>query len=787
MKFIIFNINGVWKLRFAALVLSMAASFGSALAAPMCPPAGTTFDTNFISNYKNISVSYACNNQSPLYSTKLYVNGQQIGLNTPRGCSSQGTATVADGATIQIYGLRDIGGGNYLQTAGNWGNGYYPPSWVPACTLAWDDGGGGIPEGFMTFTGTLKGPALSLSKTASGSSFTQLASGQYYTLTIAVASGPTTGSISISDSLPTGITTSGAVTINSTNSGKLSGCPAAGAANLTGCTVATGAVTPIVITVPVNVSLSTASSVTNTASVSGGGDAACTGSGVCQSNVSTSVASPPYPTIVINKSLGSSRVNNADQFTVQILNGGNVVNDLTNSTTTGAGSAVAAVSGTTGTYRANAGTAYTLTEAGSGGANLGQYQSTLTCTDSTGIQTGLPSNAAFSASTGYALTPVAGAQISCTITNTPKLPTITLDQTVTAGLALPATYQYTGDNGWAAKDVTSTVAGVPGASTPVQNLTAAGTDTVITPTLPAGLRISNAYCIDTNYAVNGNSGGFLGRFTDNVFTIPAANVRVGSVLVCHTVLVYASPTITLSKALSGNRISNSDQFSVQVRNADGTLALATGTTSGVANTIAGGSTGTYAATSGTVYTLHEVMASGSVSSLGQYGTAVSCSNSGVGGTVVTGVRKLGDDFTAAMGDVISCRITNSVSGATLQVRQLVRSPVPVNIVPPFSYIYPASNNGWTQQTLVNTSMNVLTSSPVVNLTSTNTNTTVYTTLPDNRWYVSSFSCTDTNAAVTGNPTGALVTVNAASVTIPAAKVLAGSKLVCTILLGRHTP
>jgi hypothetical protein len=159
----------------------------------------------------------------------------------------------------------------------------------------------------------------------------------------------------------------------------------------------------------------------------------------------------------------------------------------------------------------------------------------------------------------------------------------------------------------------------------------------------------------------------------------------------------------------------------------------------------------------------------------------------VGGTVVTGVRKLGDSFTAAMGDGINCRMTNTVGGVTLQVRQLVRSPVPVNIVPPFSYTYPASNNGWTQQKLTNTALNAFTSSPVVNLTATNTDTTVYTTLPDDRWYVSSFNCIDTNAATTGNPPGFLVSVKATSVTIPAAKVLAGAALRCTILLGHYTP
>jgi hypothetical protein len=42
--------------------------------------------------------------------------------------------------------------------------------------------------------------------------------------------------------------------------------------------------------------------------------------------------------------------------------------------------------------------------------------------------------------------------------------------------------------------------------------------------------------------------------------------------------------------------------------------------------------------------------------------------------------------------------------------------VPVNIIPPISFTYPDSNNGWTQQTLTSASLNSLTSSTVKNLT-----------------------------------------------------------------------
>ncbi|GAB3557310.1 DUF11 domain-containing protein [Arthrobacter alkaliphilus] len=124
------------------------------------------------------------------------------------------------------------------------------------------------------------------------------------------------------------------------------------------------------------------------------------------------------PRITLTKALGAPREAATDQFTVQIRTGGAagaVVNSTANSTTTGTGSAVTAGTGTTGAYVAAAGTPYTLTEAAAGTANLANYASTVTCTDSYGLQPGLPNGATFTGSLG--ITPVAGANITCTLSN----------------------------------------------------------------------------------------------------------------------------------------------------------------------------------------------------------------------------------------------------------------------------------------------------------------------------------------------------------------------------------
>ncbi|HVA05225.1 MAG TPA: hypothetical protein VNG12_00625, partial [Acidimicrobiales bacterium] len=143
------------------------------------------------------------------------------------------------------------------------------------------------------------------------------------------------------------------------------------------------------------------------------------GSGETGPNVTCVFTETPVAQITLNTAMGSNRQSNTDQFTVAIHTGsasGPVVSDATNSTTTGSGSTVTSGTGTTGTFTATPGTTYYLTQAGSGTTNLSNYGVTITCSDANGVQTGLPTGAPFSGS--FALTPVQGANISCTLTNT---------------------------------------------------------------------------------------------------------------------------------------------------------------------------------------------------------------------------------------------------------------------------------------------------------------------------------------------------------------------------------
>jgi uncharacterized repeat protein (TIGR01451 family) len=168
----------------------------------------------------------------------------------------------------------------------------------------------GIAESAETFSLTLSAPSgvvlgapgtqtvqntisaevvLSVTKTASQTLLAIGKPGQFYTITIAVANGPTTAAVTIADVMPAGVTLSATPTATG---GVLSGCPTTGV-TLLGCTIATNTSGPVVITVPVTVGAAAAGKpAVNSATVSGGGDLTCPAAAHCTGTVTSTVAAP---------------------------------------------------------------------------------------------------------------------------------------------------------------------------------------------------------------------------------------------------------------------------------------------------------------------------------------------------------------------------------------------------------------------------------------------------------------------------------------------------------------
>ncbi|QBB69777.1 DUF11 domain-containing protein [Pseudolysobacter antarcticus] len=154
-----------------------------------------------------------------------------------------------------------------------------------------------------TVTNTNGGtPVLSIVKTATPSTF---AIGQTGTYSLQVSNTGTTstaGTITVSDTLPAGITTT------ATPSGTNWSCGASTTTQVT-CTTTTvllpGGNAPV-INVPITVAAGTASSISNTGTVSGGGDASCPlATSHCASTIITGVNAPQ---ITLSKSVQSSLI-----------------------------------------------------------------------------------------------------------------------------------------------------------------------------------------------------------------------------------------------------------------------------------------------------------------------------------------------------------------------------------------------------------------------------------------------------------------------------------------------
>lgn len=176
-----------------------------------------------------------------------------------------------------------------------------------------------------TVTNTNAGsPVLAISKSATPTVFAVGASGSYAITVSNIGTTSTTGTITVSDPLPTGITAVLPVPAGGWGTGW--NCSASTATTVT-CTSTTvlipGASAPV-INVPVAIGPSAVSPSVNTARVSGGGDSTCPASGAtaahCQASVSTPINAPG---LTVKKVLqGNLVVSQPTSYLITVTNNG---------------------------------------------------------------------------------------------------------------------------------------------------------------------------------------------------------------------------------------------------------------------------------------------------------------------------------------------------------------------------------------------------------------------------------------------------------------------------------
>jgi hypothetical protein len=496
-----------------------------------------------------------------------------------------------------------------------------------------------------------------------------------------------------------------------------------------------------------------------------------------------------FANITVKKVLGGTgRVNSdTDQFTVQILQNNLPVNIKTHSTTTGKGALVDSVSGTTGAYSGTPYATYVINEVAAGGANLAQYNATMQCVNATVGGTDFSSVTA----PGASITPAPADQVTCTITNTPKAATIQVKKALGVG----GRVNTNGDQ------FTVQINNADGTG-PLSSST----------TLGSGINIASGgdtgafgVTVGTSYSINevaSGTGTNLARYNSTLTCSDSAGIQTtglpngaplivstgylltpvaGAKIVCTITNTAKAPTIQVKKALGtvGRGNAKTDQFTVQSNYAGGTLAQST--TSGVDSNIASGSgdTGAVSAIAGTAYTINEIAATGTGTNLSQYTAVVGCTNNNV---AVSGVSKLGDGFTPVAGDVFVCTITNTYTPAlatmTVTQRLIVIAPAAFNSPVVFGY---TSDNGWGPQQ-ISSPTKVLVIGTTKNIGTLNQAITLSVTLPTEAgWSISSITCTDTNAAVSGNPSITLASSTTTSVTVPFTNIVTNAALQCALI------
>ncbi|UHQ23217.1 DUF11 domain-containing protein [Lysobacter sp. 5GHs7-4] len=216
---------------------------------------------------------------------------------------------------------------------------------------------------------------------------------------------------------------------------------------------------------------------------------------------------------------------------------------------------------------------------------------TPSCTVGGSALAGVTYNAGTRTLTLPALPLVAGAgrNVLCTFTNTVAPPALTVTKISNGGTD---TFGFSGNNGIAAHNITTTAAGAPGTAGAQQTLTTAATATAITENAPpAGWVLSSAACTVT--PPGGTAAPAAGTFdaASRTFNLTAADTAAGNTIACTFSNALRPTTLTITKITQADNGGGPFNFVIQ-RGAGG------GTTNQSLTTTAAGASG--AATGATI-------------------------------------------------------------------------------------------------------------------------------------------------------------------------------------------
>lgn len=287
----------------------------------------------------------------------------------------------------------------------------------------------------------------------------------------------------------------------------------------------------------------------------------------------------------------------------------------------------------------------------------------------------------------------------------------------------------------------------------------------ITEAPASGFVLTSAGCIDANAATTGNTGT-IGTLSGNTLTIPSANIKPGVDFTCTFTNTRA--TVTVRKVTLG---AAGGPFSFSQTNLASTPSSITTTSPGVAAPAS--PTAINITTIGTAVTLTETVASGYAIS------SASCTdtNSAVTGNTGSFGTLSGTTLTIPASRVVAgakfdCIVTNrKIPTVSLQKITLGGSGGPFT----FAATNLASSPSGITTTATGTAAPA--SPTAIAVTTNGTDVTITETIASG-YFISGATCTDANAAITGN-TGSIGSLSGSTLTIPGAAVVDGADFRCT--------
>lgn len=326
----------------------------------------------------------------------------------------------------------------------------------------------------------------------------------------------------------------------------------------------------------------------------------------------------------------------------------------------------------------------------------------------------------------------------------------------------PTTYAY----GVTTTSVTTAVAGTPvtGSSNILGYTNVA---TTITETGPAGWLITSSpvVCTDSNSATSGNPASFNATVSGAAVTLAATNVRPGAVITC-SIVNGKRPTLQIVKQSVGN----TGSFDFISSNFSGTVSVNTGTANPQSSAVQTLTTASVATTVTETVPAGWTLASATCTGMGAGGTA----------TLVGNVLTLNAAATAATANIV-CTFTNNKT-PIVRVQKITTGGFGG------TFTFTSGNLATTPSGITTTLANTATpSSPApINYVSVTGNNVTLAESISLAWISSGVTCSDGNAAVTGNPTP-VATSTTANVTISGARVVNGADITCVFTNAAAAP